>query len=100
MGSMHERKILVAGHKNPDTDPIASAVAYGALLRLQGLVSSLHARVRIHEHGDCVRWDLLTGGRLRPIDAEPAGLHSIAMEVIRCPVRSISSQRNPTAVGP
>ncbi len=28
LGPMSERKIFVVGHKNPDTDPIVSAVAY------------------------------------------------------------------------
>lgn len=36
------RKIYVIGHKNPDTDSIASAIAYAELKKLQGL-SNIHA---------------------------------------------------------
>lgn len=41
---MNQRKILVIGHKNPDTDSIVSALAYAELLRLQGLEEVIAAR--------------------------------------------------------
>ncbi len=39
-----ERKILVIGHRNPDTDSIVSAIAYAALKRQQGYVNCIPAR--------------------------------------------------------
>jgi inorganic pyrophosphatase/exopolyphosphatase len=38
------RKIFVVGHKNPDTDSIAAAIAFSELLRLQGMVNVHPAR--------------------------------------------------------
>lgn len=38
------RKIVVIGHRNPDTDSIASAIAYAALKRQQGYVNCIPAR--------------------------------------------------------
>ncbi len=38
------RKIFVVGHKKPDTDSIVSAIAYGELLRLQGVANIIPAR--------------------------------------------------------
>ncbi len=39
-----ERKIVVIGHRNPDTDSIVSAIAYAALKRQQGYVNCIPAR--------------------------------------------------------
>ncbi len=41
---IQQRKILVIGHRNPDTDSIVSAIAYAALKRQQGFVNCLPAR--------------------------------------------------------
>ena len=38
------RKIIVIGHRNPDTDSIVSAIAYAALKRQQGYVNCMPAR--------------------------------------------------------
>ena len=39
-----QRKIIVIGHRNPDTDSIVSAIAYAALKRQQGYVNCMPAR--------------------------------------------------------
>ena len=39
-----EKKILVFGHRNPDTDSIVSAIAYAELKRAQGLANCFAAR--------------------------------------------------------
>ena len=39
-----QRKIIVIGHRNPDTDSIVSAIAYAALKRQQGHVNCMPAR--------------------------------------------------------
>ena len=39
-----QRKIIVIGHRNPDTDSIVSAIAYAALKRQQGYVNCTPAR--------------------------------------------------------
>ena len=46
MGGMNDpqRKIIVIGHRNPDTDSIVSAIAYAALKRQQGHVNCMPAR--------------------------------------------------------
>ena len=40
----HEKKILVFGHKNPDTDSVVSAIAYAELKRCQGVENCSAAR--------------------------------------------------------
>lgn len=39
-----QKKIIVIGHRNPDTDSIVSAIAYAALKRQQGYVNCVPAR--------------------------------------------------------
>lgn len=39
-----QRKIIVIGHRNPDTDSIVSAIAYAALKRQQGYANCMPAR--------------------------------------------------------
>ncbi len=39
-----QRKIIVIGHRNPDTDSIVSAIAYAELKRQQGYVNCMPAR--------------------------------------------------------
>ncbi len=39
-----QRKIIVIGHRNPDTDSIVSAIAYAALKRQQGYLNCMPAR--------------------------------------------------------